>query len=146
AIGFQDPGLRLLDEGVGAGRVGFALRDSMGVLAELEGGPSPAPFPFMRWAPHEGLRDVNPVHLLGTCAGVGFEIPPGESRSLRIALGVYLGGVVTTRLEGRYLYTRSYAGLTDVLRAALDRFPELEDRAANLDLELLQSGLSADQQ
>ncbi len=146
AIGFQDPGVRLLDEGVGRGRVGFALRNQIGVLAALENDEAPHPFPFMRWSAHEGLRDHTPVHLLGNTPGIGFEIPPGESRSLRIAIGCYLDGVVTTRIEGKYFYTRHYANLTDVLRFALDRFTEFEDRAANLDLELLQSSLSDDQQ
>jgi len=159
AIGFHEGGVRVLDEGLGGGRggsarLGFGLRGQLGVAGELfdvTGGdyaaPADAPFAFMRWAPAEGMADRdNPVHLLGNCPGIGFEVPAGKCYALTLALGCYLDGVVTTRLEGRYLYTRYFAGLGDVLDDALNRGFELWKVARQRDAELLASGLNADQQ
>jgi hypothetical protein len=100
---------------------------------------------FQRWSVAEGVADVNPVHGLGTAAGIAFEVPPGGARTLVLAIGCYLDGVVTTGAEAKYLYTRYYSGLEDVLDAALRRSDKLRDRAARLDVELLSSGLSAHQ-
>ncbi len=54
--------------------------------------------------------------------------------------------MVTTRLEGRYFYTRFYAGVEEVLRAGLERFCDLKKKAKGLDEKLVGSGLSMDQQ
>ena len=142
AIQFPDRGARILDAGLHAA---FALRSELGVAGTMaDDGDDPA-FTFMRWSPSDGLRSNTPVHHLGTCPGIGFEVPPGEKRTLRLALGCYLGGVVTTRLEGRYLYTRYYSDLLDVLNAALTSFGGGVE-AHDLDAKLLASGLSPDQQ
>jgi hypothetical protein len=128
----------------GGPHVGFALRGELGVAATVEHDDD-APFAFMRWSPSDGLRSTTPVHHLGTCPGIGFEVPPGERRTLRLALGCYLAGVVTTRLQGRYLYTRYYGDLLDVLNTALATF-DGGAAARELDARLLNSGLSPDQQ
>ena len=143
ALGFHDKGLRLLDTGIN-GAIGFSLRDEMGFAGRLSSGS--APFPVMRWAPEVGLTDPNPVHLLGTCPGIGFEVPPGQSRTLQLAFGVFLDRSVTTRLEGRYYYTRYYANLADVLNRALESFDQLVDDATQKDRALLNARLSPDQQ
>jgi hypothetical protein len=49
----------------------------------------------------DGLEDPNPVHALGNCAGAGVEVPAGQVRTIVLAIGAYLDGVVTTGLEGR---------------------------------------------
>jgi hypothetical protein len=74
------------------------------------------------------------------------EVPAGEAATLRLAIGCHLAGVVTTRLEGRYLYTRHYSDIEDVLGTALEGFDEIVAGCAALDGRLLESGLSADQQ
>jgi xylan 1,4-beta-xylosidase len=147
AIDFLTPGARVLSDG---GAVGFAWRRSMGLMAAMDAGESddagPAPFAFQRWSPVEGVADVNPVHALGLCGGVAVEVPPGTVRTLVLAIGVFLDGVVTTGLDGRYFYTRYYSSLQDVLTAALADAAELRGRAARLDAQLISSGLSPDQQ
>ena len=81
----------------------------------------PAPFIFMRWSASDGVRERhNPVHLLGSCPGFGFEVPAGKKYGITIALGSYLEGFQTNGLDGRYLYTRYFKGLADVLKTALD--------------------------
>jgi hypothetical protein len=155
AINFNDGGCRIL-EGLPPGRAGFAFRAPYGVTGDLvdmtaKGSPVPVAdggaFTFLRWWPHEGLEDrSNPIHLLGTTPGIGFEVPPGKKYGLRLALGCYLAGVITTRLEGRYLYTRHYATLLDVLNTAADAFCDLKQRAREQDDRLASSGLSPDQQ
>ena len=72
------------------------------------------------------------------------EVPAGQRRVLRLAIGCYLDGVVTTGLEGRYLYTRYFSGLDDVLGFALSNGDPRPP--AKIDRRLLKSGLSPDQQ
>jgi hypothetical protein len=152
SLNFARPGSRILDTDLGGrGRVAFAFRHEAGVAGELFDEVAGSridtgPFAFMRWSPSDGIGDRhNPVHLLGSCPGIGFEVPAGKSYRLALAIGSYLGHVVTTRLEGRYLYTRHFADLTDVLRAALDQSESLVSTAASLDRQLDESPLSSDQ-
>lgn len=154
AIDFVEPGARTLQSEPlpgGAKRIGFAWRRSLGVLGNVEAdssrnGGDAKFFAIHRWSLAEGLTSPNPVHALGTCAGLAMEVPPGEKKTLVLALGAYLDGVVTTGLEGRYFYTRHYSSLDDVLSSALDRWEELRNTSERLDAEMLASGLSADQQ
>jgi hypothetical protein len=143
AINFTDRGTRMLDD---AGRVvGFALGRSMGVRAIPDPQSSARPLHFMRWTPESGVADPS-THLLGTCPGIGVTVPAGERYTLRLAIGAHLDGVVTTRLEGRYLYTREWPNLEAVLAAAAGRADVLVARARELDAELLASRLSPAQQ
>ena len=156
AMNFNEPGWLPLD-GVGAGRRGFSLRGQMGVVGTVidagQNGTShnghgstaeSAPDLFCRWSPDQGLAEPVP-HLLGSCPGLCVEVPAGQRRTLRVALGWYLGDVVTTGHQGRYLYTRYFTGLADVLAAALDRGDPARACTA-IDRQLLDSGLSVDQQ
>jgi len=158
ALRFSDPGVRLIDSGLSKGRVGFAFRDDMGVAAELVEVKTDGtrlgsdetgvyPFTFMRWAPNEGLADAdNPSHMLGSCPGIGFEVPAGKMYVLRLAFGCFVNRIVTTRIEGRYFYTRYFASLTDVLNEALAyiRFAKVDCNTLND--KLLISNLNPDQQ
>ncbi|CAN5527732.1 hypothetical protein BH09PLA1_BH09PLA1_12070 [soil metagenome] len=159
AIDFVEPGARLLrgDDGGNQhpARVGFGWKRSLGVLGMIEedeisnasaSKARNALFAVQRWSVAEGLIDANPVHSLGTCAGLAFEVPAGEKRTLVLAIGAYLDGVVTTELEGHYFYTRSYASLSEVLHTALDHSGDLRSRANRLDTKLMSSGLSKHQQ
>jgi hypothetical protein len=156
ALNHARSGTRILTDDLGApGRVGFAFRREAGAAAELFNVTSSdglgqraeaQPFVFMRWSASDGVRErYNPVHLLGSCPGVGFEVPAGKRYAMVIAIGSRLSDVVTTGLDGRYLYTRYYEGLTDVLRAALDRSEELISRSEKLNQQLDSCGLSDDQ-
>ncbi len=164
AINFNEGGSRILDTGLSPNHAGFALKSNLGISAHIADltakqkdappacdiaspQPAPQPFAFLRWWPHEGLEDrSNPIHLLGTTPGVGIEVPPGKRYALRLALGCHLPEIVTTRLEGRYLYNRYYPTLLDVLNTASARFCDLKRAAKTLDEKLAASGLSPDQQ
>lgn len=148
AINFNEPGWRPL-ESAGTERDGFALRREYGVLGEIIGaaGKKPAtesPEVFCRWSPDQGIAERVP-HLLGSCPGLLVEVPAGERRILRLAIGCYFDGVVTGGLEGRYLYTRYFSGLDDVLDAALSQ-GDPRPACDALDRRLLESGASTDQQ
>ncbi len=154
AMNHARPGSRILEDDLGAGRLGFAFRREAGGAAELKdfttsanGGKAAAePFVFMRWSASDGVREKhNPVHLLGSCPGFGFEVPAGKKYGLTIALGSYLEGVQTNGLDGRYLYTRYFKGLGDVLKTALDRADQLISAAERLDQKLDAANLSDDQ-
>ena len=153
ALNHSRPGPRMINDDLGSKkRVGFAFRREAGAAAEVFDvtGPkkaaAPAPFGFMRWSATDGIRErYNPVHLLGSCPGVGFEVPPGKKYAMTLAIGSYLEQPVTTGLDGKYLYTRYYTDLTDVLRATLDRAGKLMADAGKLDAKLQASSLSDDQ-
>ncbi|MGE5612241.1 MAG: glycoside hydrolase family 52 protein [Bacillota bacterium] len=148
AMNFNEPGWRPI-ESIGAGRRGFGLHRDYGILGTVvsqgdEDSGVIAPSLFCRWSPEQGISDAVP-HRLGSCPGLLMEVPPGQRRILRLAIGCYIDGLVTTGLEGRYLYTRYFSGLEDVLTAALDG-GDPRPASEKLDQELLRSGLSADQQ
>lgn len=154
ALNHALPGCRILEEGLGSYRSGFAFRRESGVAAELrdytgsESGVAvdAAPFLFMRWSPSDGLRERhNPVHLLGSCPGFGFEIPAGKKYGITLAIGSYLEGIQTNGLDGRYLYTRYFKNLEDVLQSTLDNAEKIHATAQSLDAKLDNSALSADQ-
>ncbi|HVS70459.1 MAG TPA: glycoside hydrolase family 52 protein [Phycisphaerae bacterium] len=140
AVNFNEPGWRPIAGG--ASRGGFGLRRQYGILGEAAG--AAAPTLFCRWSPEQGVMEPG-AHLLGSCPGLAMEVPPGERRMLRLALGCYLEGIVTTGLEGRYLYTKYFGGLEDVLHTALD-FGDPAVACAAIDARLRRSGLSEDQQ
>jgi hypothetical protein len=158
AVNFPDGGARLLDgESVWVTRKGFAWRQDYGGMAQLI---DPAASEededravavaqqlshFMRWTPDQGLAEDVP-HGLGSCPGFRFEVPAGETRTLRISLGAFISSVVTTRLEGKYFYTRFLGNLEDVLSTALDLFEVKQWICQAVDQALLASGLSPDQQ
>lgn len=137
-----DAGVHLLPANHGS-RGGFAYRREWGVLGEVEGGQI---IRLMRWSAAKALTDVNPIHMLGTTPALAFEVPPGERRRLKLVLGCYLEGIVTTRLEGKYLYTRWFTSLHDVLEHGLSRFELLRNEAIERDTQLAASKCSADQQ
>jgi len=154
ALNHARPGSRILDEDLGNGRLAFAFRREAGGAAELfdfttsEEGVKidAAPFIFMRWSASDGVREVhNPVHLLGSCPGFGFEVPAGKKYGITIALGSYLEGIQTNGLEGRYLYTRYFKGLADVLKTALDHAGNIVAQAQSLDSKLDSAAVSDDQ-
>ena len=154
ALNHARPGSRTLPEDLGSGRVAFAFRREAGGAAELldftssekgvkvDGGP----FLFMRWSASDGVRERhNPVHLLGSCPGFGFEVPAGKKYGITIALGSYLEGFQTNGLDGRYLYTRYFKGLADVLKTALDNSGKIIAAARLLDSKLDNAAVSDEQ-
>jgi xylan 1,4-beta-xylosidase len=152
ALNHSRPGPRMIEDGLGsASRVGFAFRREAGAAAEVFDITTaktlgPAPFGFMRWSATDGIREkYNPVHLLGSCPGVGFEVPPGKKYAMTLAIGSYLEQPVTTGLSGSYLYTRYYTDLADVLRSTLDGADKLIAAAEALDAKLDSAALSDDQ-
>jgi xylan 1,4-beta-xylosidase len=153
ALNHSRPGPRMISDDLGGEtRVGFAFRREAGVAAEVfdvtsgKKAAAAAPFGFMRWSATDGIREkYNPVHLLGSCPGVGFEVPAGKKYTMTLAIGSYLEQPVTTGLSGKYLYTRYFTDLNDVLRATLDDADTLIAEAAALDAKLDAAPLSADQ-
>ena len=152
ALNHARPGPRMITDDLGAARVGFAFRREAGVAAEVVDitgtgkADKPQAFGFMRWSATDGIREkYNPVHLLGSCPGVGFEVPPGKKYALVLAIGSYLEAPVTTGLSGKYLYTRYFADLSDVLRSTLDAAGKLVEAAEDLSAKLEATPLSDDQ-
>ncbi|MDD5351386.1 MAG: glycoside hydrolase family 52 protein, partial [Chthoniobacteraceae bacterium] len=138
AIGFADAGVSLLPEIDGiagfefAGRVSVAVPAAQGVRVVI--GPDL----------HAALAARVP-HALFTTAGFAVTVPPGEKRTLPLALGWYVPEIVTGRLESRYYYTRCFASLLDVTQYALARHAQRAQWARELDAALQAAPLNASQ-
>ncbi|CAN5333535.1 hypothetical protein BH09PLA1_BH09PLA1_31360 [soil metagenome] len=152
ALKFNEPGVRMLNEQRGwrgKQRVGFGLGRQLGFQAMIENEPGDRGAtmqPFLRTSIAEALDDSAPIHHLGDCGGISFEVPPGARRTLLVAFGAYLDGTITTRLEGKYYYTKHFADLYDVLDHALRGYDAIVAGSAELDRELLDTKLSPEQQ
>ncbi len=156
AMRFAQPGAHCFEPwrtSEGVTRLGFGHRRHLGIAAELwdttdarDARPIDGAWAFQRWSVPLGLNERHrPVHMLGTCPGIAFEVPAGRCHTLRLAWGVYLDGVVTTGQDGVYLYTRYFTGLGDVLDDALNRADELTLCADAIDAYLAESPLGDDQ-
>jgi hypothetical protein len=154
ALNHARPGSRILNDDLGSGRLAFAFRREAGGAAELcdftssEEGVilEEKPFVFMRWSASDGVRERhNPVHLLGSCPGFGFEVPAGKKYGITIALGSYLEGFQTNGIDAGYLYTRYFKSLGDVLKTALDSSAKIIAASEALDNKLDEANLSDDQ-
>lgn len=89
--------------------------------------------------------DFDGVQRIGAEAALVLTVPPGTIARLPLVLGFFHGGVVTTGLDTRYLYTRQFSALEDVLAFGLARHGDYLAAAADRDRELAQSALSPDQ-
>ena len=78
-------------------------------------------------------------------SGIALTVPPGETRTLTIALAWYRGGIVTTGRETRYWYTRLFTGITDVLQHTLNRQQALITAAKDRDQQLATARLDDEQ-
>ncbi len=108
--------------------------------------PSCAPLVLCAWSPTDGIRERhNPVHLLGSCPGVGFEVPAGKCYCMTLAIGSFLADVRNHRVRWPLSLHPYYKDLTDVLRANLDRSAQLIASAEALDATLDASSLSNEQ-
>jgi hypothetical protein len=85
------------------------------------------------------------VQGLGNVAGFSLRVPPGATRTLTVAIGVYLPQVVTLGRSMRYWYTRLFGSLDDVLAHALARAEVVRARCAARDAELAAAPLHAEQ-
>jgi hypothetical protein len=133
-----DPGrpCRLIEgvsHAVGWGReIGLAARAAAGLVG------------WVQWSDLEFVASGR-SHLLGRSCGFTLEVPAGERRELEFVIGFCRTGTVTTGLECRYLYTRFYSNIEQVLSAALTRYEELAARSVALDRSLGASALDEHQ-
>lgn len=156
AIRSDAPGATMLPDQHGwrgKRRAGFALGRSIGIQGMLESEPTynghDAPLhAFQGVSLAEAVAADEPcaVHRVGDRCGIAFEVPAGQKRALVIAIGSYLDGVVTSGVEGRFLYTKYFSSLTDVFDHALRAADAIRNGSAELDRQLADSGLSAHQQ
>ncbi len=147
AVKFAEPGWRPIQL---LNATGFAVGNKYGALGQVDwqegrhGTNTIAPDLFCRWSPDGGLRQ-GIVHLLGNCPVLSFDVPAGQKRTLRLSLGSFVSDSATTGIAGEYLYKRCLSSLEDVLSTSLG-FAFGVPQAKDLDAELLNSGLSPDQQ
>jgi len=94
------------------GLVGAVSQQRIGFASNTEGARSFIDF--------DCISAMNREHqtanfLLGPTAGLELEVPPGETKTLEIVLGFYVGEVATYNREMRYYYTRHFSSLLQVL-------------------------------
>ncbi|MEU2251473.1 glycoside hydrolase family 52 protein [Streptomyces sp. NPDC019224] len=83
---------------------------------------------------------------IGTAAALVTDVPPGQRRTLRVAVCFYQPGTVTTGLEACYLYSRHFAAIEDVAVYAISHFGRLVRRCTADAASLTAPHLSGDQQ
>jgi hypothetical protein len=137
AIDAQHP-CRFIERVPGARAVGWGLE--LGLAAA----EAPGLVPWVQWSELDFLAHGR-SHLLGRACGFTLDVPAGELVELKLVIGFHRAGEVTTGLESRYLYTRFYPNLRQVLETAIARFGELKAAALKLDQTLLQSSLDEHQ-
>jgi hypothetical protein len=142
-FGFEEPdsGQRILED-THPGLAGFAVGTRYGFAA--------APGPGTRLNSGFSLfttwrRDGRNTHLLGASAAVIGVIPPRTAGRLPLTLGFFQDGAVTTGLDSRYLYTRHFGRLEDVLTYGLEHHGEYLQLAAARDEDLRAKALTAEQ-
>jgi hypothetical protein len=103
-------------------------------------------------APHQGfdpyqmrLRDHRGIHLLGAVAGLAFTVPAGARASFPLVLGFYRGGLTTTGISSRFLYSALFTDLEEVLRHGLASHARYLALSARRDAELAASKLDTNQ-
>jgi hypothetical protein len=138
AVG-QLPGFRQLDELTGGqlagvvtlGHYGFAVSGDQDVTAFSD---MFMDFPFRRPKPNR--------NFLTGIAGLIFDVPAGQVRTVPIAFGWFRPGAVTLGRRCEYAYTRHFADLADVLAYALGREEAWRDQANRDDQWLEATGLN----
>jgi hypothetical protein len=85
---------------------------------------------------------TTPNFLLAPVAGLSFKVVPGESKTVRIVLGYYIGGQATFNHAAKYAYTEYFSGIDDVFEYAFAQQERYLAEAAARDAELASSGLS----
>jgi xylan 1,4-beta-xylosidase len=124
------------------GLVGFAAGLGYGFATV----PSAEVKPHQSFDPYQvRLHDHRGLHLLGAVAGLHFRVPAGERRAFPLVLGFFRAGPVSTGLSSRFLYTKYFNNLEDVLRHGLAQHEHYVGLAARRDAELAGSALNGDQ-
>ena len=126
-----------------AGSVGIAHGLSTGIATDYAGAVAAQGF-----ALSDVLSDgrlMNRTFALGNHGVLVASVPAGAVSTLHYAVAFYRGGVATSGVDTRYLYTRYFDSLESVAKRALRDFSSLRAKALAADAELEQSSLSAEQ-
>lgn len=105
-------GMRVLDPEVGL--VGVAQGRNTGIAVDDNDA-----WAGVAWQPETILDPTHKENLPFLVAHTGLIVIPvkaGELKRVRVAFGFYREGVVTSGIEGRYLYTELYKNLDEVLK------------------------------
>lgn len=85
-------------------------------------------------------------HALGRAVSLIFNVPAGEKRTYKIALGTYQQGIITTGVEGEFYYTKLFKSLEEVLSFGFENINYYTDLAETRNTELKESGLNEHKQ
>ncbi|WP_166244687.1 glycoside hydrolase family 52 protein [Paenibacillus turpanensis] len=82
---------------------------------------------------------------LGAVGALVMDVPAGECRTYRFAIGFHRSGYVTAGMDASYYYTRYFRNIEEVLTYSLERFDEIKALAEQSNALVDDSGLSEDQ-
>jgi xylan 1,4-beta-xylosidase len=80
--------------------------------------------------------DENANFMLGKVGLLVAEVPAGEIKTIRFAIGFYRAGAATTGIEAHYLYTHWFERVEDVLDYALTHHEAAFEDAEKLDAKI----------
>lgn len=132
-------GMRVLDPEVGL--VGIAQGRNTGIAVDDQDA-----WAGISWQPETILDPTHKENLPFLVAHTGLIVIPvkaGELKRVRVAFGFYREGVVTSGIEGRYLYTELYKNLDHVLQRGIALCDDRLQTGKALD-ESLKSRLTED--
>ncbi len=125
-------GMRVLDPEVGL--VGIAQGRNTGIAVDDQDA-----WAGVAWQPEVILDPTHKENLPFYVAHTGLIVVPvkaGELKRVRVAFGFYREGVVTSGIEGRYLYTELYKNLDEVLKRGISLCDERLQAGKALDESL----------
>ena len=73
------------------------------------------------------------VHDSGNEGGISFKVASGKSEDIYIAVGFYDSGRATTGIDTKYLYTKLYSCIEDVLKGTLEKASYIESFCKSAD-------------
>jgi xylan 1,4-beta-xylosidase len=82
---------------------------------------------------------------IGGVGAITLETPAGEIGRYQVAIAFYRSGIVTSRLETSYYYTRYFKNIDAVVNFALDNFDIYLERAVAAERMINDRGLNAEQ-
>lgn len=125
------------------GLKGMITRDQMGFASDDESVSE-----FIDFGIEQALAGTHktPNFLLGPIGGLSFSVVAGTEKTVRFALGYFIGGDVTFNRSTAYWYTQYFNSIESVFSYALEHYKTYTDLAIQSDEQLATYNLSEDQE
>ncbi len=132
-----------LREGCGKGTVGIGKGQGTAIFTDCSGVDAATGFNADEILTQPVKENFN--FGLGATAMLIATVPPGKKATYRFAVCFYRGGIATTGMETRYLYTRYFKNIAEVGSYGLKNFSTLKEQAVASNRLVASKKLNPDQ-